>query len=92
MLKVIGYAVRICGLKILNWKLMGLAKSFTTTYQAQINAVCEKKVATVNPMLSVRLPVSLDRLSHVAFFSNASGLELMHYKRNPRQQNPLHFS
>src|SRR6266496_149217 len=57
-------------------RLMGVARSFTTAYEARTNGVCERSHATVNSMLSKCVSENqrdwTENLSHVAFSYNAS--------------------
>jgi len=64
-------------------RLMGVARCFTTAYQARTNAVCERSHATVNSMLSKCVADNQkdwsDHLSNVAFCYNASTHETTKY-------------
>jgi len=57
-------------------RLMGVSFSFTTTYHARCNAVCERSHATVNSMLTKCIDTHqrnwTDHLQQVAFCFNAS--------------------
>ena len=57
-------------------RLMGVARAFTSTYQARTNSVCERNHATVNSMLSKCISRNQrdwnEHLSYIAFFYNAS--------------------
>jgi hypothetical protein len=57
-------------------RLMGVARAFTSTYQARTNSVCERNHATVNSMLSKCVARNQrdwnEHLQYVAFFYNAS--------------------
>jgi hypothetical protein len=57
-------------------RLMGVARCFTTAYQARTNGVCERSHATVNSMLAKCVSENqrdwTDHLRNVQFFYNAS--------------------
>jgi hypothetical protein len=60
-------------------RLLGVARAFTTAYQARTNAVCERNHATINSMLAKYVADNqkdwTDHLSQVAFCYNASSNE-----------------
>jgi len=64
-------------------RLMGVARCFTTAYQARTNAVCERSHATVNSMLSKCVSSNQrdwnEHLINIAFCYNASVHESTKY-------------
>jgi len=64
-------------------RLMGEARSFTSSYQARTNSSCERSHATVNAMLAKCISVNqrdyTDHLQQVAFCFNASVQEATKY-------------
>src|SRR5258708_29026115 len=64
-------------------RLLGVARAYTTSYQARTNSVCERSHQTVNAKLSKGVDDNQkdwsDRLGAVAFFYNASAHESTQY-------------